>query len=151
MTPIVAAARIGALAVTAFALSGCVTPPTYGPIGSADNQYGYRDRQNPDGSHTILVVAAGAAQAHEFWDRRAEEICGSASYDKNIFRAEIPVVTTTGYASNGYSGGSYVQDVYGAFTMEGLLRCTDASAPSGTDAAPEAAPSPEAETAPATP
>lgn len=136
------AARICASAV-ALALVGCVTPPTYGPIGHVENQYGYRDSQNADGSHTILVVAASSPMAHEFWDRRAAEICGSATFDKNIFRAQRPIVQVSGYVSNGYGGGgSYTQDAYGDFIMEGYLRC-EAPAPTA-DAAPaeEAAPTP---------
>lgn len=131
------AVRAGAL-VVALALSGCVTPPAYGPIGHVQNQYGYRESQNADGSFTILVVAASAPMAHEFWDRRAAEICGAATVQKNIFRAQRPVITTTGYASNGMGGGgTYQQDMYGDFIMEGYLRCSNA-APSEMSAAPEA-------------
>jgi hypothetical protein len=119
--------RSGIRLVTAAAVlaaAGCATPIVYGPIGQ--NGYGYSDRQNPDGSYTVLVVASSPQQAHEFWDRRAAELCGGVEVHKNIFRAEIPVVTTTGYASNPYNpayGGSYSQDVYGALQMEGYLRC----------------------------
>jgi hypothetical protein len=129
-------ARASACAVIALALVGCVTPPTYGPIGHVQNQYGYRDNVNADGSHRILVVAASAPMAHEFWDRRAAEICGSTTFEKNIFRAQRPIVQVSGYVSNGYGGGgSYTQDAYGDFMMEGYLRCTDAQA-SAADAAP---------------
>lgn len=124
-----AAARASALAVVAFVLAGCVTPPSYGPIGHVDNQYGYRDRPNADGSHTILVVAGSAPQAHEFWDRRAAEICGSSTFEKNIFRAQRPIVQVQGYAANPYGGGaSYTQDAYGDFIMEGYLRCAETPA-----------------------
>lgn len=125
-----AAARVCVLAV-ALGVAGCVTPPTYGPIGHVENQYGYRDSENADGSHTILVIAASAPMAHEFWDRRAAEICGGGPLQKNIFRAQRPIVTTTGYAANPYGGGaSYTQDMYGDFIMEGYLRCEAAPAPS---------------------
>lgn len=132
------AARASAFAVIALAVAGCVTPPTYGPIGHVQNQYGYRDNANADGSHRILVVAASAPMAHDFWDRRAAEICGSTTFEKNIFRAQRPVVTTTGYAVNAMNpayGASYQQDTYGDFIMEGYVRCTDALAPAA-DAAP---------------
>jgi hypothetical protein len=110
------------------ALAGCATPVVYGPIGTS--AFGYRDRQNPDGSHTILVVAPSATVAHQFWDQRAAELCGGAEYRKNIFRAEIPVVTTTGYAPNAYNpayGASYTQQVYGALQLEGYLHCAAAN------------------------
>ena len=134
-----AAARASALAVAALALAGCVTPPAYGPIGHVKNQYGYSDRTNDDGSHTILVVAASAPQAQEFWDRRAAEICGTTIFDKNIFRANRPIVQVSGYAANPYGGGgSYTQDTYGDFIMEGYLRCTDAPANAQAPAEPAA-------------
>lgn len=141
-----AAGRASVLAVAALALAGCVTPPAYGPIGHVANQYGYRDRANDDGSHTILVVGASAPMAQEYWDRRAVEICGGGAYEKNIFRAQRPVITTTGYASNGMGGGgTYQQDMYGDFIMEGYLRCTD---PPVTPVAADQAPAEPAATAP---
>lgn len=146
------AARASAFAVIALAVAGCVTPPTYGPIGHVQNQYGYRDNENADGSHRILVVAASSPMAHEFWDRRAAEICGSTNYEKNIFRAQRPVVTTTGYAANPYGGGaSYQQDTYGDFIMEGYLRCNDAQTPAADAAPAEALATPEQTPAVATP
>jgi hypothetical protein len=136
------AARVSAFAVV-LGLVGCVTPPTYGPIGHVENQYGYRDSQNADGSHTILVVAASPPMAHEFWDRRAAEICGSTTFDKNIFRAQRPIVQVSGYVSNGYGGGgSYTQDAYGDFIMEGYLRCEAAAASADAAPAEDAAPTP---------
>ena len=67
------------LAATALLLQGCVTatPAVYGPIGP-EVPYGYKDRPNPDGGHTVLVVMAGHASAAElrvFFDRRAAELC----------------------------------------------------------------------------
>ncbi|UPT62000.1 MAG: hypothetical protein M0D54_16670 [Hyphomonadaceae bacterium JAD_PAG50586_4] len=143
-------ARACALVVAGVILVGCVTPPVYGPIGGESGPYGYSDTRNADGSHTIRVVAMGAAQAHEFWDRRAGELCGGAEYRKIIYRAEIPVVSYTGYASgaNGY-GGSYTEDRYGNLILEGHARCGAAAA-----AAAETAPLPASqviEPAPATP
>lgn len=111
-------------------LAGCATPMTYGPIGSVDNPYGYRETPNPDGSITLLVVSNSAPLAHEYWDRRAREICGGADFHKNIFRAEIPVGSYTGYVSgaNGY-GGSYTESRYGSFYLEGYLRCGEGPLP----------------------
>jgi hypothetical protein len=130
------------LAIMAVALAACATPPKYGPM--ADNHgLGYRDTHNPDGSYTILVVAYTAATAQEFWDRRAQELCGSADFHKNIFRAEVPVVRVSGYATNAYNpsyGASYTEDQHGNFYLEGYLRC-DAEAPAQEQARePNAAP-----------
>ena len=139
-------------ALGALVLSACATPVVYGPM--AANGFGYRDMQNADGSYTIRTVTLTSAQAHEFWDRRAAELCGGPNFTKNIFRAEIPVVTTTGYAAgpNGY-GASYTQDAYGALIMEGYARCqpsVDANtAPAEAEAVAPAEP-PSAEAAPAT-
>lgn len=130
------ALRTCALMFSAIALVACATPVVYGPMAE-NNGYGYSDLRNADGSHTIRVVATNAQQAHEFWDRRAAEICGGTSYRKNIFRAHIPVVTQHGYATgpNGY-GGSYAQDVYGALVMEGYLHCQPTSAAEAQSAPP---------------
>src|SRR5688572_8921596 len=141
--------RVAALAICGLTLAGCITA-TYGPIGAENSYgYGYSDLRNADGSYTIRVVATTAPQAHEFWDRRAAELCGSPNFRKNIFRAEIPVVTVSGYAAgpNGY-GGSYVEDRYGSLILEGYLHCeADAQTaaaeqtPTEPTQAPEAAPS----------
>lgn len=139
--------RTGALAAMGLALLGCATPITYGPIGGDNGAFGYSDARNADGSYTVRVVSSSAPQAHEFWDRRAAELCGGPNFRKNIFRAEIPVVSYTGYATgaNGY-GGSYTEDRYGGFILEGYLHCeagkeavepAAASAPApGTEAPP---------------
>jgi len=95
--------------------------------------------------HVLDLVAMSAPQAHEFWDRRAGELCGGSEYRKIIYRAEIPVVSYTGYASgaNGY-GGSYTEDRYGNLILEGHARC-------GAAAAGEAASQATVETESATP
>lgn len=147
---LVRSGRFVVFAVGALALTACATPVVYGPM--AANGFGYSDMQNADGSYTIRTVTLTSVQAHEFWDRRAAELCGGPNFTKNIFRAEIPVVTTTGYAAgpNGY-GASYTQDAYGALIMEGYARCR-ASADAGAAAPANAAASAEpvsAETAPA--
>ena len=137
-----AAARACALAAGVFALSACATPATYGPLGADSQPFGYRDHPNADGSHTILIVADSAPSAHAFWDQRAQEICGDTAYQKNIFRAQRPVVSTTGYAVNPYGGGgSYQQDVYGSFVLEGYLRCEAVVVPpTASESMPEPTP-----------
>lgn len=135
------AARAIALAVGVSVLAGCMTPVEYGPIGGENGGFGYSDTRNADGSYTIRVVLPYAAQSHEFWDRRATELCGGPNYRKIIYRAHIPVVTTTGYAAgpNGY-GSSYTQDVYGAPVLEGYARCNEAPTEAAAGAVTEAAP-----------
>jgi len=142
--------RGGALIVSGLALLGCATPITYGPISPESHGFGYSETTNPDGSHTIRTVAPSAAQAHEFWDRRASELCAGAAYRKNIFRAEIPVELYTGYAAgpNGY-GGSYTEHRYGALILEGHAHCegepeqanlSDTAAPQAVSAPAESQP-----------
>lgn len=144
--------QLVAAALAAATLTGCITAE-YGPLGEK-SPYGYSDMRNTDGSYTIRVVSLNAQQAHEFWDRRAAEICGSTNFRKNIFRAEIPVITTTGYASNPYNpgyGGSYTQDAYGALVMEGYLHCEGETAVAAEDSpTTEPAVAPVSEAAPAT-
>jgi hypothetical protein len=131
-------ARAWPLALAGLALAGCVTPPVYGAINAENAGYGYRDARNADGSYTVLAVANTPTLAHEFWDRRAHELCGGSNFRKNIFRAEIPVVLYSGYASNGYSGGSYTEHRYGAFFLEGYLHCAAAVSPVETPSGPPA-------------
>lgn len=112
---------------------------TYGPIG--ERGYGYSEVRNADGGYTVRVVAMSPAQAHEYWDRRAAELCGGADFRKNIFRAEIPVFSYTGYASgaNGY-GGSYTEDRYGPLILEGYLYCAADTQAGEPEQRPEEAP-----------
>ncbi len=80
------------LAAAAMLLQGCATakPAIYGPIGT-EVPYGYKDRVNPDGGHTVLVVMAGHASAAElrgFFDRRAAELCPAGVDRTNVFRIQ---------------------------------------------------------------
>lgn len=141
-------------ALLSLALAGCATPIVYGPL-AAGNGFGYGDFPNADGSHTVLTIGASAEQAHAFWDQRAAEICGGAAYRKNIFRAQRPIVSGTGYASNAYNpsyGTTYTYDMYGTFNLEGYLRC---EGPAAVVEAATGAPAPEVpanpEPPPATP
>jgi hypothetical protein len=122
-------ARLAAAITVASALAACATPIQYGAL-SEGHGYGYRDTQNADGSYTVLAIAPGDAMARQFWDRRAQELCGGTDFHKNIFRAEVPVVSTTGYAPSAYgaagTGGSYTSSAHGAFYLEGYLHCTNA-------------------------
>ncbi|MBC7768586.1 MAG: hypothetical protein H7124_07345 [Phycisphaerales bacterium] len=108
-------AVIGACA----ALSGCMTIE-YAPM-SEQHGFGYRDTQNADGGYTIQVVLpehSSPTLAHEYWDRRAAEVCGHSDYRKNIFRAERPTVH---YDSYGGRPGGYI--------LEGYLDCAPSAPP----------------------
>jgi hypothetical protein len=134
------AMRWAVLGVAAVAMTGCITPMKYGPMAE-NHGLGYRDSRNADGSFTILVVATDAATAQQFWDRRAQDLCGDTHFHKNIFRAEVPVVSYTGYAPSavapGY-GGAYTEDQHGSFYLEGYLRCQGEAAPAATPPTPPA-------------
>lgn len=108
---------------------GACTPvsPAFGPI-SAESPYGYVDRLNPDGRHTLLAVAPSAELARSFWEQRAVELCGGVDFKRNVFRADRPVVKADGYAPNvfnpSYGTSYYTYDSYGNFFLEGYLTCT---------------------------
>ncbi|MFT3726745.1 MAG: hypothetical protein QM759_02845 [Terricaulis sp.] len=146
--------KLAAWVLCASTLAACATPITYGAL-SAGNGYGYRDTHNADGSYTILVVAPNDAMAREFWDKRAQELCGGTDFHKNIFRAEVPVVMSQGYAPSAYPGGyggSYTSWAHGAFNMEGYLHCNavanDATPAQVSDQAAPATPAANATTPP---
>ncbi len=104
-----------------------------------ERPYGYSERFNAEGDYyTVLVVAPAAELARSFWEQRAVELCHGTMFRKNIFRAERPVYTYSGYVSgaNGY-GGSYTESRYGDFALEGYLYCESAPpAPAQVDTPP---------------
>jgi hypothetical protein len=114
------------LPLVAVYLGACTqASPAFGPI-SAESPYGYVDRLNPDGRHTLLAVAPSPALARSFWEQRAVELCGGADFKRNVFRAERPVVKSVGSASNVFNpaySSSYPYDSYGNFFLEGYLTC----------------------------
>ena len=110
-------------------LSACVSME-YGPI-NAERPYGYKETRQNDGSYVLAVTHPDPEQARLFWDQRAEELCGSKTYVKNIYRAIRPTFWTPGYSA--FAGAPY---------LEGLLTC---GAP---QAAPVAAASAELPAAP---
>jgi hypothetical protein len=113
------------LAAAALLLQGCATakPAVYGPIGP-EVPYGYRDRQNPDGGHTILVVMGGfqsVADLRGFFDRRAAELCPAGVERTNVFRVQ---------ANELYAHAPYVQGGAGigsrsrqGVELEGYVYC----------------------------
>ena len=125
MTPWRSCAGLGAGLAATLLLQGCVTatPAIYGPIGP-EVPYGYKDRPNPDGGHTVLVVMAGHATAAElrgFFERRAAELCPAGLERTNIFRVQ---------ANEYYPGAPYVQGSAGVGSrsrvgveLEGYVYC----------------------------
>jgi hypothetical protein len=110
-----AASRAAVLVLTLTTLGGCQTPIAYGPLdGEQTPIYGYRDAETRAGAYTVTIIALGGdpVSVHAMWDRRARELCGSAEYQKKLYRAERP---TTHY---GYHGGAP-----GNMILEGFLHC----------------------------
>ena len=115
------AAIAGLLAGLALIGQGCATPFVYGPIG--DKQpFGYKDRENPDGGHTLLVVMPGNTlppALRDVWDRRAQELCADGTDRTTVFRVDHINGTSTSY-SNGIATSSRV---WGPVEMEGYVYC----------------------------
>jgi hypothetical protein len=113
-----------ALAVSALGLQGCATKPVaYGPIGP-ETAYGYKDRVNPDGSHTVLVVMPGhgtPAGLRAFFDRRSTELCPAGVERTNVFRVD----SNTFYASAPavYGGVGIGSRVVAGTELEGYVHC----------------------------
>lgn len=116
--------RAVVLAVSAATLlTACATPApvAYGPMGEG-SAYGYRDRPNPDGGYTVLVVMPPEAApdlARSFWDRRAGELCPGGTLKTNVFRNDRASGTSYSY-SNGVSMG---YRVFGGQQLEGYVYC----------------------------
>ena len=121
------------LLAAALAAAGCVgacatpPPPVYGPI-SDTVRFGYRDRPNPDGGHTLLVVMpahSGLGEARAFWDRRAEELCPGGVAKRNVFRSDRrEYMAPAGYVHGSVGFGARVP---AGFEVEGYVYCKDAS------------------------
>lgn len=127
------AMRVGAIFGLCLALSACLGPFAYEPIGP-EMPYGYRDTQNADGGYTILVIMpeyeTDISKAQTFWDRRAGELC-SGAYRKIMFRAERATVYYDNYGARP-----------GAYFLEGYAYCENAQTPAAdtAPAEPQAAP-----------
>jgi hypothetical protein len=125
-----AAALILAGAVLVHGCATAAKPVVYGPIGD-EQAYGYRDRENPDGGHTVLVtVPAGfpASEARAWFDRRAGELCPGGVERTNVFRAQANEYTMRNY------GGppSAASRIFTTSELEGYVYCkAQASAAAG--------------------
>lgn len=102
-------ARRPGIAILGLALlAGCVSDPGYAPIDAVAGRYfGYTDRPNGDGGHTINVVLPEGVKdprsAFDHWERRAAELCGPAGYRKLLHTARRNMINQPGYTPTGYS------------------------------------------------
>lgn len=117
-------ARISA-ALALLALSGCVSGVDYVPI-SDKSYFGYSDRPNADGGHTVRVELMDGGLAIEYWNRRASELCDGKVARKSMHTALQP---TTYYDRYGGRPGHYI--------VEGYVYC-EMPAPDTTQAEPAA-------------
>lgn len=108
-----------------LSLQACATPEpvAYGPIGEAV-RYGYKDRPNPDGGHTILVVLppqSPLSDARAYWDRRADELCPGGVAKRIVFRSERKeVMNPAPYTQYGAGISSRIATGY---ELEGYVYC----------------------------
>lgn len=97
-------------------LCGCATIE-YGPLGgSPAARFAYKETPNGDTRFTLMIVGSGVPDMNlmqAMWDRRAQELCGTTSYSKTIFRADRATMLY------GYHGGAAGQPV-----LEGFLDCS---------------------------
>ncbi|WP_372781576.1 hypothetical protein [Phenylobacterium sp.] len=117
---------------TLLGLQACATPEpiAYGPIGETV-RYGYKDRANPDGGHTVLVALpprSPLADARGFWDRRAEELCPGGVAKRIVFRSERKEIMSPASYIQGQAGIS--SRVSTGYELEGYVYCK-AAAPAG--------------------
>ena len=130
------------LVAAALLMQGCATaaPAVYGPIG-AEAPYGYSDHENPDGSHTVLVVMAGnatVAALREFFDRRATELCPAGLERTNVFRVHADEYYASAPAV--YGGAGFGTRGRLGVHLEGYVYCKSGSdAPSAAPAAGDGA------------
>ncbi|WP_374599557.1 hypothetical protein [Brevundimonas sp.] len=95
-------------ALALLALSGCVSGVDYVPI-SDKSYFGYSDRPNADGGHTVRVELMDGGLAMEYWNRRASELCDGKVARKSMHTALQP---TTYYDRYGGRPGHYIVEGY---------------------------------------
>lgn len=89
-------------------LGGCSIGVDYVPMGDRA-AFGYSDRLNDDGGHTVRVELLDAKKAIEFWNRRASELCDGKVARKLMHTALQP---TTYYDRYGGRPGHYIVEGY---------------------------------------
>ena len=102
------------------------TPPAYGPM-SETARYGYKDRLNADGGHTVLAVMPPfmtVDAAREVFDRRAGELCLDGVAKRIVFRAERKERMSE--ASYVYQGVGFSSRQTLAYEVEGYVYCKPA-------------------------
>lgn len=103
-------------------LQACATtkPPVYGPIDEKQ-AYGYRDHQNPDGGHTVVIVmpAASMPAAREWFDRRAAELCPGGIDRTNVFSARLNESNTGFYGTQ----PSAATRIFTSSELQGYVYC----------------------------
>lgn len=113
------------LLVAILSLQACAAPKpaVYGPIGEKV-PHGYKERLNPDGGYTLLVIMppySPLSDGHAFWDRRAAELCPGGLAKRIVFRAERKqTFISAGYV---YGGASVSSRAVTAFEVEGYVYC----------------------------
>jgi len=101
-------------------LVACASIDTsYGSLGGEEKRaYGYSEVQKEDGSYILTVkfpaASDGQSTIQDFWDKRAEELCDSEDYTKNIYATNHPTVLYDTY------GGR----PSGVLQMTGFLSCS---------------------------
>ncbi|MBW8304362.1 MAG: hypothetical protein K0M78_10570, partial [Brevundimonas sp.] len=74
---------------------------------AAKRYFGYADRPNGQGGHTIHVVlpegVSDPKSAFAHWERRAAELCGPAGYRKQLHTARRNMLIMPGYSPTGAS------------------------------------------------
>ena len=95
-------------ALALLAMGGCVSGVDYVPI-SDKSYFGYSDRPNADGGHTVRVELLDGGLAIEYWNRRASELCDGKVARKAMHTALRP---TAHYDNYGARPGHYIVEGY---------------------------------------
>jgi hypothetical protein len=95
-------------ALALLAMGGCVSGVDYVPI-SDKSYFGYSDRPNADGGHTVRVELLDGGLAMEYWNRRASELCDGKVARKSMHTALRP---TAHYDNYGARPGHYIVEGY---------------------------------------
>ena len=118
--------RLYSTGVLSLLLCGCASTAMDYQEKTSENPWGYEERVLEDGNYILSVFLPGLGKSNntlpfEYWERRAEELCGKGQYEKNIYKARRETQNTPGayvYGGVGTGGGGP-----GAFTLEGKLTC----------------------------
>jgi hypothetical protein len=118
-------ASVVLLAAAGVTLGGCVSHDYARIDAEAGVYWGYSDQRNGDGGYTVRVVLpVGPDLAYDYFNRRAEELCGGEPARKRVHTAVRPTMLYDRY------GGQA-----GHFVLEGVVYC---QAPATTEPAPVA-------------